>query len=471
MEPSSPPPPSQDSDLFPSTLPLGERDPDEDHSPAEEQLFLNVDDSSEDESPILLDNSTPEPIVEPDVPSVSTSPESSSSSPDEPLCVICFERPPETTLEPCGHANLCLTCLSRLVKRRCPTCRARAKKVRYVDHTGQVVTRTVREVIAERKRAEMDVLASTLQIVFLGPPSVGKKSLVRKLLSKFPLHPDSVLPEDESLFSDGTEFAANARMSGAEVRLSVLRRTSLVSRRMMLDDVRVLKPDVLVLCCSAHTAATFEELQSWDRVLRSAFARSRVWVLLADDNNGGHDLAADAAGFHLRQSVPATISAISPPEVRPRGHYLCTKGPAFNIGFKSLAKNVVEIGRVARDEQFAAALAADEVRNMAAHHAAGTLAEQQHAASLVIANNGIPVPSFSRVTATSSSLMSRAQTAENRPSESSRTPFGIRGLRTSSPREAAAANGTATAGGNRNGAFSLAGVMKWFSGPSAGGTQ
>ncbi len=61
------------------------------------------------------------------------------------------------------------------------------KDIAASDETGHVLTRTVCGVIAERKRAEMDILSSTLRLVFLGPPSVGKKALVRKLLPKFPL--------------------------------------------------------------------------------------------------------------------------------------------------------------------------------------------------------------------------------------------------------------------------------------------
>ena len=40
----------------------------------------------------------------------------SKLDPDDALCVICFEREPDLTLEPCGHANLCHVCLSRLAK-------------------------------------------------------------------------------------------------------------------------------------------------------------------------------------------------------------------------------------------------------------------------------------------------------------------------------------------------------------------
>lgn len=441
------------------SLPDGEVDPDvPELVTAAGLLHLGDDDASSDEA----DSSTPRASLGEDValPGGRPSPTDLSVDTDEDaMCVVCFERPPETVLEPCGHANLCLTCLSRLAKRRCPTCRARAKKVTIIQ-AGVPVTRAVRDVIAERKRNELETLDGTLQVVFLGPPSVGKKTLVRKLLSRFPLargpcgepgpgaRPDPAKPahvaSDEEIFSDGTDFSANAWISNAAVRLSVLRRTSLASRRMMLDDVRVLKPDVLVLCCSAHLPSSFDEMLAWDRVLRSGFARSRMWALLAQDDD---DVGCGAEPASL--NLPATIASIAPAELRPRGHYLCTHGTAFNIGFRQLSKDIVSIARMARDEQFAAALAAEEARHLALQHAAGTLNEQADAATRVIANNGIPLPSFPNFHV-SAAHASRAQTRAGRPADEVRAQYGVR-VR-------------AREGGNNGAGFSFAGLANWFSG-------
>lgn len=365
---------------------------------------------------------------------------------DEPVpdaaCVVCFERQPNVTLDPCGHANLCDVCVSRLVKRRCPTCRARARKVAIRLPSEEVVTKAVREVIAERKQRESKVLVDTLQVVFLGPEKVGKKTLVRKLIAKFPHASAEDNGEELDVFSDGTDFSANSAIAGANVRLTVLRRTTLTSRRMVLDDVRVLKPDVLVLCCSAHVGGTFETILSWDKVLRNNFQKPRVWALLTlDDVDGGA-----ATNFDTGHDVAGAINAIIPTDLRPKGHYLCSPGEQFSIGFRSLAKDIVSLGRIARDEELAATIALEEARSLADHEAAGTIGDQA-AANLVIANNGIGVPSSS---SSAPGHGSRGGNSSSRGNGVGRS-FSIRAFRDRSSN-------------NNNQGLSFSGFVNWLSG-------
>lgn len=392
-----------------------------------------------------------EPHSTPHSPSPASSPEPHAIL--DSLCVICFERPPNVTLDPCGHANLCDVCVSRLVKRRCPTCRARARKVTIRRPGHPVVTKAVREIIAERKLRESRILEDTLQVVFLGPEKVGKKTLVRKLIAKYPLAskdaPDNSAPppidatDDMDVFSDGTDFTANCTIAGANVRLTVLRRTNLTSRRMVLDDVRVLKPDVLVLCCSAHVGTTFETILSWDKVLRNNFQKPRVWALLTLDDVD----SAGAAGLDTHHDVAGAINAIIPTDLRPKGHYLCSPGEQFSIGFRSLAKEVVSLGRIARDEELAASIALEEARSLADHEAAGTIGDQA-AADLVIANNGIGVPSGA----------GNSSAHGNRSGNPSRShgvgrSFSLRGLRERNSNN-----------GNGQGISFLSGVVNWLAG-------
>lgn len=453
-------------------------------------------------------------------------------------CVVCFERPTNITFDPCGHANLCDVCVSRLVKRRCPTCRARAKRVTIRYHGCDPVTKAVRDVIAERKQRETRVLEDTLQIVFLGPEKVGKKTLVRKLMAKYPLvkssstqqqqhdvrlkketqrsseetsHEQYQSPEDQDreegqqedgtsnrinnnsnnnnnnsnrnsqsnsrrrsrdpeqtheqqeqvssnqpdgnsnpsidespvdVFGDGTDFSANATIAGCNVRLTVLRRTTLASRRMVLDDVRVLKPDVLVLCCSAHVGSTFDAIQTWDKVLRTNFQKPRVWALLTLDDSEA-EMTATAAGTTATGGigvdsgmggstthsldrvldVNGAINAVFPPDVRPKGHYYWSRGESFSIGFRSLAKDIVSMGRLARSEEVVASYAA-EARQFADHNHAPMSSDSNNTATIVLANNGIAVAAN-----TGSQPQGNSRSAGSRSGSHVGRSFSWRGLR------------------------------------------
>jgi len=60
------------------------------------------------------------------------------------LCVCCWEEPPDTKLEPCGHDQICSTC-ARLV-RRCPLCRAAIQcTITNGDRTSRLVQRIDRD--------------------------------------------------------------------------------------------------------------------------------------------------------------------------------------------------------------------------------------------------------------------------------------------------------------------------------------
>lgn len=310
--------------------------------------------------------------------------------------------------------------MSRLVKRRCPTCRARARKVCIRKPGCNDVIKAVRDIIAERKQRESKVLEDTLQVVFLGPEKVGKKTLVRKLMTKYPLPgaPSEPLSLEE-LFSDGTDFSPNAFIDGKNVRLTVLRRTNLTSRRMILDDVRVLKPDVLVLCCSSHVRSTFELILNWDKILRNNFQQKpRVWACLTMD-----DVDCDSTTI----DVKGAIGAIAPADLRPKAHYFCSTGGHFSVGFRSLAKDVVRMGGIARDEELANAIALEEARNLADHEAAGTLADHA-AANLVIANNGIGVPPSAH-TSSHAHRSNNSGSRNHHPHHGVGRSFSLRGFR------------------------------------------
>lgn len=218
---------------------------------------------------------------------------------------------------------------------------------------------------------ESRTLEDTLQILFLGPSDTGKRTLVRGLLEKYglpaeerPPVPSLVTDADGDVFGNGSDFSANARIGGATVRLSVLRRGMLTSRRMLLDDVRCLKPDILVMCASAHVGTSLADMLAWDKVIRANISVPRLWALLTHPEFDVGEREAGAppiAPLDHAHNIPLTIGSISPPALRPRAHYICATGAAgFSIGLRSLTKDVVRYGRTARDEALAAAVAQAE---------------------------------------------------------------------------------------------------------------
>ena len=46
---------------------------------------------------------------------------------EQQTCRVCFDKPRQCALRPCGHVTLCEACLARVmrVNRQCPVCRQR----------------------------------------------------------------------------------------------------------------------------------------------------------------------------------------------------------------------------------------------------------------------------------------------------------------------------------------------------------
>jgi hypothetical protein len=253
----------------------------------------------------------------------------------------------------------------------------------------EYVVKTVKQLIVERRQRESRTLEDTLQVVFLGPADVGKCTLVNRLLAKYPLSKpvlgtDSTTAPDghvddapQDVYGNGSDFGPNARIAGSDVRLSVLRRGTLTSRRMLLGDVGVLRPDILVMCCSAHVGPTYAEMLVWDKVLRANITVPRVWALLTHpDFDSGLPLSSSSpsAGsippLDSSLNIPAAISSIYPASFRPRAHYVVSTGEGFSIGLRSLSSQIVLYGRGARDDALATAVAQAEAISVAEREAA-----------------------------------------------------------------------------------------------------
>lgn len=138
----------------------------------------------------------------------------------------------------------------------------------------------------------------------------GDDIIVSSSTSRRP--PKAVELSEDDVFGYGTDFSANETTAGNDVRLSVPRPTTLDFRRIFLEDVRVLKTDVLVFSFPAHVSTTFDAVQQSNNILRNNFESPRVWVLLTLDDD---DMSSQQPGV---LDVNASINAIFPSYLRPR---------------------------------------------------------------------------------------------------------------------------------------------------------
>lgn len=53
----------------------------------------------------------------------------------ETLCLICYERPPNVIIEPCGHGGVCSTCVLNLIQKEkiCPLCREKMETIYVIQ--------------------------------------------------------------------------------------------------------------------------------------------------------------------------------------------------------------------------------------------------------------------------------------------------------------------------------------------------
>jgi len=264
--------------------------------------------------------------------------EANSSTPsdsEKPVCIICLE-PDQLCpkLSTCEHTNLCLVCMSKLSRLECPTCRVPLEDIELIE----IGTVSVKHLVAERMRAENESWKNTLQVVFAGPRSALPRQsrdevlLFSKREAKAPSSkqkPEEEVsgPEsqdagdgenprlrffprgDDSLEADERgAFRAQLALESTGVHLSVLQRHSLAAKRMVLEDLRVLRPDVVVICgfiddSSDTGIVSLEPVLRWDRVIKTGSSLPRIWLL--------HFGLADVRGQQEHQQH-------SPSEKRPR---------------------------------------------------------------------------------------------------------------------------------------------------------
>eukprot|EP00188_Purpureofilum_apyrenoidigerum_P003272 Plantae.Rhodophyta-Purpureofilum_apyrenoidigerum.ctg33754.p1 GENE.Plantae.Rhodophyta-Purpureofilum_apyrenoidigerum.ctg33754~~Plantae.Rhodophyta-Purpureofilum_apyrenoidigerum.ctg33754.p1 ORF type:complete len:364 (+),score=51.02 Plantae.Rhodophyta-Purpureofilum_apyrenoidigerum.ctg33754:104-1093(+) len=263
----------------------------------------------------------------------------------EIVCLVCMARAPNVRLEPCCHM-MCSECVSLLVAPDCPACRTAIKVVCYIREN---LRRSFEAVRAEQVTREGKALEATIQVVVLGQPRVGKKTLIRKLMHMYPLNsniPAHVMEEDLSN-SGIARYSPNALIKNTAVRLVPFTLAPwdclVADKGAILDSIKDLKPDVFILCASYHRGASFHHLVRWDRALQLKFPDiARFWCLL---RYPGFD---QLAGDLVDQSYVYNGVKDLPLDRYPKGIFLASpKSRLSKSSLRNLSAATVRLGRKA----------------------------------------------------------------------------------------------------------------------------
>ena len=265
---------------------------------------------------------------------------------EEGLCVLCYENQSDTVILPCNHTNFCSDCLSRLTKRKCPTCRGRCRKL-LVNNKET----TMRGLIHLRHRRDLEQLRSTYQILFLGSQQARIKRVAEKVCGGM----DSIDWSRTGLYN------SNAMIGKNKVKVSILTRERGV-RRMMMEDLQLRRPDVIVLCFEVGKRNGFEEMLEWDRLLRgreNTMEVARIWMMITkgerlvageeDEAVAGEDVEEDVVAMNEVRDLENVLGGIRPWTTRPKGCCVVGTGNEFSIGLRCLRRDVVYYSKKRRD--------------------------------------------------------------------------------------------------------------------------
>lgn len=76
---------------------------------------------------------------------------------DDQLCVVCFDNPHNTVIDPCGHGGVCSTCIKDLLKQKnsnCPLCRVKINLVIVYKKDEQGRYEQVDELVKDKLHLE-----------------------------------------------------------------------------------------------------------------------------------------------------------------------------------------------------------------------------------------------------------------------------------------------------------------------------
>lgn len=194
---------------------------------------------------------------------------SNSSHSHQVDCLVCGRLHDQTNLLPCFHDGLCLDCIRRLSKPRCPFCRRMIYSVRTED--GEEAYSVLRsEYVAVEKRD----LEKTVQIALVGPNVQDSQALLDVLLENGQ-HNSANRERD-------TNYSANCSFHNSESRVTV---QPIPHRIRFWSNVDDLEADVIAIIVNGVDETTLEKFRSCHYKVVEEIAASVVWLLKHDDNS------------------------------------------------------------------------------------------------------------------------------------------------------------------------------------------
>lgn len=226
----------------------------------------------------------------------------SSSTHHKLSCVICGDSTPGVVLLPCRHSEICPPCFFQLGESGCPLCRSKIEKIFF---SPTQTTHDFNKIVSYRQEEEVRVISKVFQIVVVGFSDSNKilfgeamKEIfalpeMREALGDAPMEMEEPIFQSEdnsqlslargehpsSIFkSFENNFSPNMRLFGHECRITVVSTSAIDYDFHVHEEIRRLKPDVVVICASTDAPSVPASFRLWNKVAKYTQNVQTIWV-------------------------------------------------------------------------------------------------------------------------------------------------------------------------------------------------
>lgn len=252
-------------------------------------------------------------------------------------CAICLSGTVNTRLLPCSHQLICAMCVSNMRENQCPVCRTRIERV-FLEQDGVCVA--FQDILSLRIAINEKALRKTVQVVFVGDATSGKRALVRSILQLF----GRPVKRDENDFTFCI-YNRNARIGKDRLRFSYVPRSGPDDPSDTTADLRYLQPNVIVVCINANKVGTRQIVDEWTAITNNFRSERIIWLVTAGDN------LDDAANVDGNSAVNRLLRLPQVYEARVKLYSLVKS--SHSIDLYNLAKKLARDGRRALQKKIA----------------------------------------------------------------------------------------------------------------------